>query len=230
MVGTGVIGASWTSLFLSKGLKVVATDVAPDAERKLRDYVKTAWGSLSRLDPQAGNFEDRIRNLQYTTRIEDHLADVDYVQENGPEKMAYKESIFSLLDRKAPAHAVLASSSSGLPSSKYLAKCASTGDRVLVGHPFNPPHLIPLVEIVPHPRTSQETIDRAFSFYTSLDRRPIKLNTEAPGFVTNRLQAALVHEAYSLVSRGLVSAADIDVAVSNALALRWAIQGPFLTK
>lgn len=233
VVGTGVIGASWASLFLSRGLRVIASDPAPGAEQRLRSFIDNAWPSLQALGngrtdvnasssgshPQ-GNLPQQSqssalettpphKSLQFVDRLEDHLGEVDYVQENGPEKLEYKESVFALLDRKTPRHAVLASSSSGLPSSKYLAKCESKGERILVGHPFNPPHLIPAVEVVPHSNTSEDSIQQAMEFYRLLDRRPIRLNEECPGFVANRLQAALVHEAYSLVSRGLVSSSDI---------------------
>lgn len=222
VVGTGTIGASWSALFLSRGLKVVASDPANGAEGRLRDYVRKAWPTIVALDSNAvtGSLEDAEKRLVFDVRLEDHLQSVDFVQENGPEKIEYKKQMFGWLDQRCRPGVVLASSSSGLAASRYAmgeaepAKDSSQdsslgGTRTLVGHPFNPPHLIPLVEIVPHPRTSQEAVSTAQSFYRDMGRTPVVLRKESPGFVANRLQAALVHEAYSLVSRGLVSSADV---------------------
>jgi len=124
---------------------------------------------------------------------------------------------------------VIASSSSGLPSSAFIGRCQNDPSRILVGHPFNPPHLIPLVEVVPHPGTSREAIEITLDFYRSLGKRPIHIHQEIPGFVANRLQAAINNEAYSLVSRGIVSAADLDAAVTSGPGLRWALTGPIIT-
>ncbi|KAM0791182.1 hypothetical protein ACM66B_005666 [Microbotryomycetes sp. NB124-2] len=229
VVGTGVIGASWTALFLRKGCKVVATDPAAGAEARLTEYVKNALQVLG-LDVEARD-ELLKQQLRFTAKLEPaDLLDVDFVQENGPERVDYKTSIFRFLDEHAPPHVVLASSSSGLPASSFVLQCSKQPGRVLIGHPFNPPHLIPLVEVVPHAGTEQETVANAVRFYESLDKKPVVIAAETPGFVANRLQAALVHEAYSLVSRGIVSAKDVDDVVTNSIALRWAIQGPFLTK
>jgi 3-hydroxyacyl-CoA dehydrogenase len=130
------------------------------------------------------------------------------------------------LDEHTRPDVVIASSSSGLPASAFIQRCKKNPSRILVGHPFNPPHLIPLVEVVPHPGTSQESISAATALYKSLGKRPIVLNHEVPGFVSNRLQAAINNEAYSLISRGIVSAEDLDIAVASGPGLRWAITGP----
>lgn len=130
------------------------------------------------------------------------------------------------LDEHTRPGVVIASSSSGLPASAFVQKCKKDPGRVLIGHPFNPPHLIPLVEVVPHPGTNQEAISDAMEFYKSLGKRPILLHREVPGFVSNRLQAAINNEAYSLISRGIVSAEDLDAAVTSGPGLRWAITGP----
>jgi 3-hydroxyacyl-CoA dehydrogenase len=228
VVGTGTIGASWTALMLSRGLRVVASDPAHGAEGRLREYVRKAWPALVALDPAtvAESVEAAEERLTFDTRLEDHLEKVDFLQENGPEKLEYKKQMFAWLDKRCRPGVVLASSSSGLAASRYAMAAAEEGEnndsnrtdqldsskygtRTLVGHPFNPPHLIPLVEIVPHPQTSPEAIEAAESFYRSLHRQPVVLRKESPGFVANRLQAALVHEAYSLVSRGFVSSADV---------------------
>lgn len=130
------------------------------------------------------------------------------------------------IDEHTRPEVVIASSSSGLPPSEFVTQCKNAPNRVLVGHPFNPPHLIPLVEVVPHPDTDQSSVNTALEFYKSLGKRPIQLHKEIPGFVANRLQAAINNEAYSLISRGIVSAKDLDAAVSSGPGLRWALTGP----
>jgi 3-hydroxyacyl-CoA dehydrogenase len=130
------------------------------------------------------------------------------------------------LDEHTRPGVVIASSSSGLPASAFVQKCKRDPSRILISHPFNPPHLIPLVEVVPHPGTSQEAVSTAIGFYESLGKRPILLHQEVPGFVSNRLQAAINNEAYSLISRGIVSAEDLDAAVTSGPGLRWALTGP----
>ena len=130
------------------------------------------------------------------------------------------------LDKHTRPGVVIASSSSGLPASAFIQSCRKDPSRILVGHPFNPPHLIPLIEVVPHPDTSQEAVSSALEFYRFLGKRPILLHREIPGFVSNRLQAAVNNEAYSLISRGIVSAEDLDAAVTSGPGLRWAITGP----
>jgi len=133
------------------------------------------------------------------------------------------------LDEHTRLGVVIASSSSGLPSSEFIQQCQRDPSRILIGHPFNPPHLIPLVEVVPHPGTSEQCISAAMQFYQSLGKRPILLHHEVPGFVSNRLQAAINNEAYSLISRGIVSAEDLDLAVTQGPGLRWALTGPIAT-
>lgn len=147
--------------------------------------------------------------------------------QNGPERVDFKQQLMKTLDEHTRPHVVIASSSSGLPSSKFVQQCQHPG-RILIGHPFNPPHLIPLVEVVPHPGSSDDAISSALAFYTSLGKRPILIRHEVPGFVVNRLQAAINNEAYSLVSRGIVSAEDLDAAVTSGPGLRWALSGPFV--
>jgi 3-hydroxyacyl-CoA dehydrogenase len=149
--------------------------------------------------------------------------------QNGPENVEWKQGLFETLDEHTRKDVVIASSSSGLPSSAFIGRCQVDPSRILVGHPFNPPHLIPLVEVVPHPNTSHHTIMTALEFYKSLGKRPIHIHKEIPGFVANRLQAAINNEAYSLVSRGIVSAEDLDAAVTSGPGLRWALTGPIIT-
>jgi 3-hydroxyacyl-CoA dehydrogenase len=222
IIGTGVIGASWASLFLAKGLDVVATDVAPGAEAALRHFVSTAWPALQRLGLAPGASQDR---LSFTASLADAVKDADLVQENGPEKIDFKKTLYRQLDELLPANVIIASSSSGLTMSEIQSACTNHPERCVLGHPFNPPHLVPLVEIVGGAKTSKDTIERVDEFYTSLGKRTVRVNKEVPGHVANRLQAALAREVYYLVAEGVVSAADVDTALCWGPGLRWAIMG-----
>src|SRR3981189_232040 len=203
IIGTGVIGASWSSLFLAKGLQVVATDIAPNAEAALRKFVETAWPALKRLGLSPGASQS---NLKFTADLAQALAGADLVQENGPERIDFKQKLYGQLDELLPPDVIIASSSSGLTMSEIQKGAASHPERCVIAHPFNPPHLIPLVEIVGGAKTSEATIRRAAEFYTSIGQRTVRLNKEMPGHVANRLQAALGREVYHLVAEGVVSA------------------------
>jgi 3-hydroxyacyl-CoA dehydrogenase len=222
IIGTGVIGASWTALFLAKGLEVVATDVAPDAETSLRRFVKAAWPALERLGLAPGASQSR---LTFTRDLPTAVAGADLVQENGPERIDFKKKLYGQLDELLPPDVIIASSSSGLTMSEIQSGAASHPERCVIAHPFNPPHLIPLVEIVGGAKTSEATIRRAAEFYTSIGQRTVRLNKEMPGHVANRLQAALAREVYYLVSEGVVSAADVDTALCWGPGLRWGVMG-----
>src|SRR2546422_5861357 len=222
IIGTGVIGASWSSLFLAKGLQVVATDIAPNAEAALRKFVETAWPALKRLGLSPGASQS---NLTFTADIAQALVGADLVQENGPERIDFKQKLYGQLDELLPPDVIIASSSSGLTMSEIQSGAASHPERCVIAHPFNPPHLIPLVEIVGGAKTSQATIQRAASVYTSIGQRTVRLNKEVPGHVANRLQAALGREVYHLVADGIVSAADVDTALCWGPGLRWGIMG-----
>src|SRR6266853_303252 len=222
IIGTGVIGASWTALYLAKGLQVVATDVAPNAEAALRKFVEAAWPALKRLGLSPGASQS---NLSFTPALAQAVADADLVQENGPERIDFKQKLYDELDQMLPPGAIIASSSSGLTMSEIQKGARSHPERCVIAHPFNPPHLIPLVEIVGGAKTSEETIRRAAEFYTSIGQRTVRLNKELPGHVANRLQAALGREVYYLVSEGVVSAADVDTALSWGPGLRWGVMG-----
>jgi 3-hydroxyacyl-CoA dehydrogenase len=225
IIGTGVIGASWTALFLAKGLQVVATDIAPSAEAALRKFVETAWPSLERLGLSPGASQS---NLKFTTELAEAIAGVDLIQENGPERIDFKQKLYGQLDELLPPDTVIASSSSGLKMSEIQLGAASHPERCVIAHPFNPPHLIPLVEVVGGTRTSEKTIQRADEFYTSIGQRTVRLNKEMPGHVANRLQAALAREVYYLVAEGVLSAADVDTALCWGPGLRWGIMGNML--
>ena len=222
IIGTGVIGASWTALFLAKGLDVIATDIAPDAETSLRRFVKAAWPALERLGLAPGASQSR---LAFVADLPTAIQGADFVQENGPERIDFKKKLYRQLDELLPADVIIASSSSGLTMSEIQSDCRLHPERCVIGHPFNPPHLIPLVEIVGGAKTSEQTIRRATEFYTSIGKQTVRLNKEVPGHVANRLQAALAREVYYLVDEGVVSVADVDTALSWGPGLRWGIMG-----
>lgn len=225
IIGTGVIGASWASLFLARGLQVVATDVAPNAEAALKRFVDAAWPALARLGLSAGAARTK---LSFTAELPAAVKGADLVQENGPERIEFKKQLYGQLDELLPPDTIIASSSSGLTMSAIQSGCASHPERCVIGHPFNPPHLVPLVEIVGGAKTSEETIQRAAQFYTAMGKRAIRLRKEVPGHVANRLQAALSREVYHLVAEGVVSAADADTALCWGPGLRWGIMGSLL--
>jgi len=225
VVGTGVIGASWTALFLAKGLQVVATDPAPNAEARLRQFVEGAWPALTRLGLAPGASPS---NVTFVADLAQAVAGADLVQENGPERMDFKQKLYGQLDTLLPPEVIIASSSSGLIMSEIQKGAASHPQRCVIAHPFNPPHLIPLLEIVGGAKTSEETIRRTTEFFRSIGKRTVRLYRELPGHVANRLQAAVAREAYYLVAEGVLSAADVDAALSWGPGLRWGVMGNML--
>jgi 3-hydroxyacyl-CoA dehydrogenase len=224
VVGTGVIGASWAAQYLSRGLDVVATNPSPDAEAGLRKYVEEAWEQLKVIGLSAGAAQDR---LSFTSNREEAISKADFVQESGPERPDFKIKLFADMDNVAPADSIIASSSSGITPSVIQSKCTHP-ERVLIGHPFNPPHIIPLVEVVGGTKTSPAAIDQATTFYSSIGKKPIRLRKEIPGHVANRLQAALYKEVLYLIEQEVLGVSDADDAVSWGPGLRWGIMGPNL--
>src|ERR1700679_2700279 len=225
IIGTGVIGASWAALYLAKGLEVVASDIAPNAEAALKRFVDAAWPALKRLGLAPGASPSK---LSFTPKIEAAVVGADLVQENGPERLDFKQKLYGQLDDLLPPEVIIASSSSGLTMSEIQLGCRSHPERCVIGHPFNPPHLVPLVEIVGGAKTSEETIQRVAEFYDSIGRRPVRVRKEMPGHVPNRLQAALSREVYYLVAEGVLSAADADTALCWGPGLRWGLMGSML--
>jgi 3-hydroxyacyl-CoA dehydrogenase len=224
IVGTGTIGASWATQYLARGLDVIATDPAPGAEERLRAYVDASWDAATELGLAPDASRDR---LSFTTDMPHAVADVDYVQESGPERPDFKVKLFAELDDAAPTDAIIASSSSGITMTVIQSGCKHP-DRTVIGHPFNPPHVIPLVEVVGGAKTAPETIQDAMSFYASIGKRPIHLKKELPGHVANRLQAALYREVVYLIEQGVLDVTDADDAVSWGPGLRWGVMGPNL--
>ncbi|SDV50685.1 3-hydroxyacyl-CoA dehydrogenase NAD-binding domain-containing protein [Chitinasiproducens palmae] len=224
VIGTGTIGASWAALFLARGLRVNAYDPAPGAADRLRRAVADHWPTLERIGLASDASADHLRCFE---DLEDALTGVHFVQENGPENEADKRTLLARIDALLPADAIIASSTSGLTASAIQSACAHPA-RVLVGHPFNPPHLIPLVEVVGGEHTCEAAVERTLAFYRALGKRPIRLRKEMKGHVANRLQAALWREAMHLVATGAVTVAELDDAVAYGPGLRWAACGPFL--
>lgn len=223
VIGTGTIGASWTALFIAHGYDVVASDPAPDAEARLRSSVAS---TIADAAPPAAA-PTTPGTLTFAARPEDAVAAADFVQENAPEREDLKAELIARLLEAAPPHAVIGSSTTAFPRSALIAK-AHDPDRVLVAHPFNPPHLVPLVEIV-GPAPDAPAVEAAVAFYRSLGREPVVLKKEAVGHLANRLQAALVREALYCLQEGIADVSDIDRAVKFGPGLRWAWMGPFET-
>ena len=224
IVGTGVIGASWAAYYLSSGFNVIATDPAPNAEANLRSYVDEAWKTLSKNGISPSASRDR---LTFVPKMAQALANADFVQENAPERPDFKAKLFAEMDDATPPDSILASSSSTL-TMDVIQSQAKRPERCVIGHPFNPPHIIPLVEIVGGAKTSPQTIEKAMSFYASIGKKPIRLYKALPGHVANRLQAALYKEMLYLIQQGVLSVEDADAAVSYGPGPRWGVMGPSL--
>ncbi len=224
IVGTGVIGASWAAYYLSKGFSVIATDPAPNAEAGLRKYIDEAWKTLSKNGLSTSASRDR---LTFEPSMVQALSKADFVQENAPERPDFKAKLFADMDDATPPGSILASSSSGITMDVIQSKCKRP-ERCVIGHPFNPPHVIPLVEVVGGAKTSPQTIEKAMAFYSSIGKKPIRLFKALPGHVANRLQAAIYKEILYLIQQGVLSVADADIAVSYGPGPRWGVMGPSL--
>ena len=222
VLGAGVIGASWTALFLAAGKSVAVFDVADDVEKMVRAYVGKAWPTLTALgmtehgDPEALTFH------QTPSQAIERAA---FVQESVPERLAIKHALYAEIEEALDPDAVVASSASGLTLSEMQAGWRNPS-RFVLGHPFNPPHLIPLVEVMGNDRTGSGMVEAAERFYADVGKVTIRVNKEVPGHVANRLQAAIWREAVHLIKEGVASVGDVDKAVSAGPGLRWAAMGP----
>jgi 3-hydroxyacyl-CoA dehydrogenase len=224
IVGAGVIGSSWAALYLARGFDVIATDPAPNAETNIRRSIESAWGDLKSLGLSPGASPERF---EFARDMKWALSRADFVQESGPERFDLKVRLFREMDEATPLSSIIASSSSGLAVSVMQSACRHP-ERCVIGHPFNPPHLIPLVEVVGGEKTSPEAIAQAMSFYAAVGKKPIHIRKELPGHVANRLQAALYREIVSLVEQDVLSVSDADAVVSWGPGLRWGVMGPNL--
>ncbi len=224
IIGTGVIGASWAAQYLSGGFDVIATNPDANAESKLRKDIDAAWNELTiiGLSPRATR-----DTLTFTSNMKEALLEADFVQENAPESPDFKIKLFAEIDDATSSDSIIASSSSGITMSVIQSGCKHP-ERCVIGHPFNPPHMIPLVEVVGGNKTSPEAIQHAIAFYASIGKKPIHLRKELPGHAANRLQAALYREVVYLIEQGVLSVEDADAAVSWGPGLRWGVMGPSL--
>lgn len=223
VIGAGVIGASWTTLFLAHGLEVVVNDPRSDVEGIVHDYIK---GSLRTLEALGLPTDNLTRKLRFEADLERAVEGAPLVQENGPERIEFKQELWSRIGRVVGTDALLLSSSSAKTATEQARDMAHP-ERLLVGHPFNPPHLIPLVEVVPGEKTDPAAVDDAVAFYLALGKVPRVLRKEMPGFVANRLQRAIFRECCYLVIEGVVTVDELDDVVTSSIGLRWAADGPF---
>jgi 3-hydroxyacyl-CoA dehydrogenase len=228
IVGAGLIGCAWATVFARAGHPVALYDISTAALASARDSIGATLDGLYKGGLITEQPETVLQRITTTTALAEALQGAALVQENVRETVEAKKEIFAELDRLAAADTILASSTSGIPASSFTADLPGRG-RCLVGHPINPPSLVPLVELVPAPWTEQSAMDKARALYEGAGQVPITVNREIQGFIVNRLQGALLAEAFRLVEDGYISSADVDKAVKDGLGLRWAFMGPFET-
>jgi carnitine 3-dehydrogenase len=224
-VGAGVIGGGWVAYFLARGYRVVAWDPAEDAESRLRHLVEAAWPALTELGLADGASLD---HLTVEPDLATACAQADFVQESAPEDLELKRRLLADIDAATPEHVVISSSTSGYGMTEMQVGCAHP-ERTVVGHPFNPPYLIPLVEVVGGSATSADVVDWTADFFRHAGKSVIRMEREVPGFVANRLQEALWREALHMVEAGEATVEEIDLSITDGPGLRWALQGPMLT-
>lgn len=224
-LGGGTIGSSWAVQFAMKGLTVTLYDVSSEQLEKSRAQAKSHIDQLVKYDVFSSRKGDELLNsIGFTTILETAVKNADFIQESGPERLEIKRSILSEVDRYASKDALFSSSTSGLLISDIVAE-TDNPERCICAHPYNPPHLIPLVELTRADKTSQETVDAAIEFYKSIGKEPVLLRRECPGFIANRLQLALYREVQELVMRGVCTVEDADKALVYGPGLRWSIFG-----
>jgi 3-hydroxybutyryl-CoA dehydrogenase len=222
VLGAGVIGASWTALFLASGRDVAVHDISPATEKNVRDYIERAWPTLDQLGLVKGGSPDRVR---FCKSARDAVEGAKFIQENVPERLPIKHALYAEIEAQLDADAVVATSASGLTLSEMQLGWKDPA-RFVLGHPFNPPHLIPLVEVMGNESTGAGVVEAAERFYDSVGKVTIRVNREVPGHVANRLQAAVWREAIHLVKTGVASVEDVDKAMWAGPGLRWAAMGP----
>jgi carnitine 3-dehydrogenase len=221
LVGTGVIGSGWAARFLARGLDVIATDPDRGAEQRMRAIVDSAWPSLERVGLAPGASKDR---LSFVRGLGDAVAQADFVQESAPERETLKKTLHAEIDSMVPTDVVVASSSSGLKPTTIQADCRYP-ERVVIGHPFNPVYLLPLVEVVGGEHTAPETVSRAMRFYRSIGMKPLRVRKEIEGYLSDRLQEALWRENLHLIADGVATTTELDAAIAYGPGLRWALMG-----
>lgn len=225
VLGSGVIGSGWVARALANGLDVVAWDPAPGAEAQLRDRIAKSWGALEKQGLKPGASQSRLR---FVSTIEECVAAADFIQENAPERLELKIELHAAISAAARPNVLIGSSTSGLLPSEFYAKAVHP-ERCVVGHPFNPVYLLPLVEVVGGVKTSPEAIQAAMAVYRAMGMRPLHVRKEVPGFIADRLLEAMWRESLHLVNDGIASTGEIDDAIRFGAGLRWSYMGSFLT-
>lgn len=223
LIGAGSVGSGWAASYLAVGRRVIAYDPSPEAEQKVRDYLAASWPSLQAMG-LAKTSTPPLENLRFAS-FEEVAEHADHIHENGPENTDEKRNIYARIESLSPNSQLICSSSGGIPPSELQSQMARP-QRLVIAHPFNPPHLIPLVEIIGGEKTDPAIMDRAFEIMQMLGKHPIRLKKEMVAYMANRLQFALLREAIFCLKEGVANAADIDDALRYALAPRWAIMGP----
>lgn len=229
IIGAGVIGASWAAVFLAKGMNVTISDPKENIAQDVKDYVQGALTELSQmgLNTQNISLEKNQTSLFFEKDLAVAVSQADYIQENGPENRDFKANLWKEVEAHAPNHTFFLSSSSGITATQQATQLTKP-ERLIIGHPFNPPHLMPLVEVVPGIQSDQSYIEHVLNFYSALGKSPKLLKKEVAGFVANRLQSAIFRECVALVQQGVVTVDELDDIVTTSLGIRWASGGPFL--
>ncbi|MBS1270058.1 MAG: L-carnitine dehydrogenase [Gammaproteobacteria bacterium] len=222
VIGCGVIGAGWAARCLAHGMDVSAWDPAPGAEKLLREAVSNAWPSLQRLGTSEGASPERLRVFDSLEAACEHA---DFIQEAAPEREDLKRRLHAQIDAACRPDVIIASSTSGLLPTDFQTDCRHP-ERILVGHPFNPVYLLPLVEVLGGEKTARHSLDRAIAFYRAIGMQPLKVRKEVSGFLSDRLQEALWREVLHLVNDDVADTEELDMAVAYGPGLRWAIWGP----
>ncbi len=223
-LGSGVIGSGWVARALANGLDVIAWDPAPGAEAQLRSRIEKAWGALVAQGLKPGASQSRLR---FVATIEECVANADFIQESAPERLDLKIDLHAKITAAARPNVLIGSSTSGLLPSEFYAK-AQHPERCVVGHPFNPVYLLPLVEVVGGVNTSPDAVQAAMQVYRSLGMRPLHVRKEVPGFIADRLLEAMWRESLHLVNDGVATTGEIDDAIRFGAGMRWSFMGSFL--
>ncbi|WP_018123310.1 3-hydroxyacyl-CoA dehydrogenase NAD-binding domain-containing protein [Desulfovibrio oxyclinae] len=225
ILGAGVIGGGWALHFLRNGFDVVAFDPGPGAKEKLLRMVDENWPTLEKLGLSDGASKDRLR---FADSLKEMVEQVQFIQESAPENLESKQELYKTLGELASPDTILCSSTSGFAMSDIQKKC-DTPERTVVGHPFNPPYLVPFMEVVGGDDSDPRLVDKTAEFFESTGKKVIRMNRELPGFIANRLQEALWREALHMVAEGEATVDEIDASIAYGPGLRWAIMGPCLT-
>jgi carnitine 3-dehydrogenase len=227
LIGAGSVGCGWASVYLARGYDVVASDPAPDAEKRARAFIADTWSALRKLGIATSTEYPRDK-LAFEAAPADVASSVDLVHENATENLALKQSIYREIEAAASPTLVIASSTGGIPPTQLQAGMQHP-ERLVVCHPFNPPHIVPLVEIIGGEKTAPAVVEWALGFFRALGKKPIRVDREVTAFLTNRLQFALLREAVHCVAEGIASPQSIEDAMRYGLGPRWAVMGALTT-